>query len=98
VAEINGLLNRRTALKLYRGFESLPHRKNYKSPQPLRLFILNLVLKAVPPQADRIPPSPEKLEIATTTAIVYFKFRFSKLFRLRRIESLPHRILRSQMN
>jgi putative endonuclease len=27
VAEINGLLNRRTTLKLYRGFESLPHRK-----------------------------------------------------------------------
>ena len=26
VAEINGLLNRRTTLKLYRGFESLPHR------------------------------------------------------------------------
>jgi hypothetical protein len=26
VAEINGLLNRRRALKLYRGFESLPHR------------------------------------------------------------------------
>ena len=27
MAEINGLLNRRRALKLYRGFESLPHRK-----------------------------------------------------------------------
>ena len=26
MAEINGLLNRRRALKLYRGFESLPHR------------------------------------------------------------------------
>ena len=26
MAEINGLLNRRTTLKLYRGFESLPHR------------------------------------------------------------------------
>jgi hypothetical protein len=26
VAEINGLLNRRTSLKMYRGFESLPHR------------------------------------------------------------------------
>jgi len=28
VAEINGLLNRRTVLKPYRGFESLPHRRN----------------------------------------------------------------------
>jgi hypothetical protein len=27
VAEINGLLNRRTVLKPYRGFESLPHRR-----------------------------------------------------------------------
>ena len=26
MAEINGLLNRRTSLKMYRGFESLPHR------------------------------------------------------------------------
>ena len=26
MVEINGLLNRRTTLKLYRGFESLPHR------------------------------------------------------------------------
>jgi hypothetical protein len=30
VAEINGLLNRRTTLKLYRGFESLPHRSTIK--------------------------------------------------------------------
>ena len=27
MAEINGLLNRRTGISLYRGFESLPHRK-----------------------------------------------------------------------
>ncbi len=27
MAEINGLLNRHTVLKPYRGFESLPHRR-----------------------------------------------------------------------
>ena len=33
MAEINGLLNRRTTLKLYRGFESLPHRKRLWIPE-----------------------------------------------------------------
>ena len=37
MAEINGLLNRRTTLKLYRGFESLPHR--IQEPQ-LLLWLL----------------------------------------------------------
>ena len=31
MAEINGLLNRRRALKLYRGFESLPHRQTVRT-------------------------------------------------------------------
>ena len=37
MAEINGLLNRRTSLKMYRGFESLPHRKG---PDTIRAFII----------------------------------------------------------
>ena len=42
MAEINGLLNRRTTLKLYRGFESLPHR--IQGPQLLLwLFIFQKI-------------------------------------------------------
>ena len=34
MAEINGLLNRHTVLKPYRGFESLPHRKTVPDNAP----------------------------------------------------------------
>ena len=42
MAEINGLLNRRTTLKLYRGFESLPHRnfENINCPLTAGIFVL----------------------------------------------------------
>ena len=61
MAEINGLLNRRTTLKLYRGFESLPHRN--EEPQiTCGLFIFANKeddFKVVPPRAVPIPPSPK---------------------------------------
>ena len=50
MAEINGLLNRRTSLKMYRGFESLPHRRGFDQSRPF-LFDKNImnVVKDVPP-------------------------------------------------
>ena len=75
MAEINGLLNRRTTLKLYRGFESLPHR--IQEPQlPLWLFIflkIFLLVKVVPPAADRIPPSPHSRAAIVIVAFYFFR-------------------------
>ena len=45
MAEINGLLNRRTTLKLYRGFESLPHRTE-TVPDSGAVFLLIYLIKA----------------------------------------------------
>ena len=44
MAEINGLLNRRTSLKMYRGFESLPHRKGSELSEPLLCMICVYIL------------------------------------------------------
>ena len=44
MAEINGLLNRRTSLKMYRGFESLPHRKGSEISEPLLYMIYVYIL------------------------------------------------------
>ena len=43
MVEINGLLNRRTTLKLYRGFESLPHRKALISQGFFLMYYLNIL-------------------------------------------------------
>ena len=45
MAEINGLLNRRTTLKLYRGFESLPHRNEPQIELWLLYFILIEIIR-----------------------------------------------------
>ena len=50
MAEINGLLNRHTVLKPYRGFESLPHRKKVPGSAPSMYaftFLTVLLLKRI---------------------------------------------------
>ena len=60
MAEINGLLNRRTTLKLYRGFESLPHRSNIKC-SVIGAFLFGKYLKRVQPNSLNMKKTQENI-------------------------------------